>query len=69
MPRICPINKISYQKIKSRSHSMRATIKHRNPNFVVKKVGNKKVKISARAWKTIRTKKQDLAIVLSNVSN
>ncbi len=47
---------------------MQATIKHRDPNFVVKKVGNKKVKISARAWKTIRTKKQDLSTVLKNAS-
>lgn len=43
---------------------MQITIQRKSANFIVKRVGNKKVKIAAKAWKTIRTKKQNLADVL-----
>jgi ribosomal protein L28 len=69
MARACPVSGTTYQRIKSRSHSMRATIKRRNPNFIVKKVGNKKIKLTARAWRTIRTKQQNLKDVLEQAAN
>jgi ribosomal protein L28 len=65
MARTCPVSGKSYQRIKSRSHSMRISIKRRKPNFIVKKVGNKKIKLTARAWRTIRNKQQNLKDVLA----
>ena len=35
MPRTCAVSGAKYQKINKRSHSMQATIVHREPNFVL----------------------------------
>ncbi len=63
MPLICPLTGIKYQKIHKRSHSMQSTITRRKPNFVIKKIGNKKVKITARGLRTLKKKSLKLANV------
>jgi len=56
MARMCPITGKTYQKVNDRSHSMQATIRRRQPNFVIKRIGNKKIKITARGLKTLKLK-------------
>ena len=65
MPRTCAVSGAKYQKINRRSHSMQATIVHREPNFILKRVGNKKVKVTARAMRTLRKQGKTLEQVLS----
>jgi ribosomal protein L28 len=57
MPRICPISGTKYQKVTDRSHSMQSTIRRRNPNFILVRIGNKKIKIAAKALKLLKKKK------------
>lgn len=56
MPRTCPLSKKKPVKIKRRSHSMQSTTDYRKPNLVVKRVGNKKVRIAASALKLLKKK-------------
>lgn len=56
MPRTCALTGAKYQKIHKRSHSMQDTIVRRKPNFVIKKVGNRKIKVTARALRTLKKK-------------
>jgi ribosomal protein L28 len=56
MARTCIITGLGYQKIHKRSHSMQDNIVRRKPNLVIKKVGNKKVKVAARTLRTLKKK-------------
>ena len=56
MPLICPVTLKSQRRVKKRSHSMQANIVQLKPNFVIKRIGNKRVKVAAKALRTAKKK-------------
>ncbi len=56
MPAKCAITGTTYKKTVKRSKSMQGTITRLKPNLQKVKIGNKKVKISARAMRTLKNK-------------
>ncbi len=56
MPAKCAITGTTYKRVKKRSKSMQATITKVKPNLQRIKIGNKRVKISVRALRTLRKK-------------
>ena len=56
MPAKCAITGTTYKKVKKRSKSMQATITKVKPNLQRIKIGNKRVKISVRALRTLKKK-------------
>lgn len=54
MANICAITGKKYRKVTKRSHSMRGTITRLKANLQYIKVGNKRVKVSANAIKTMK---------------
>lgn len=57
MPAQCAITGKTRKRVKKRSKSMRATITHVKPNLIRVRVGNKWVKISARALRTLKSRR------------
>lgn len=56
MPAKCAITGTSYKRVKKRSKSMQSTITKVKPNLQRIKIGNKRVKISVRALRTLKKK-------------
>jgi ribosomal protein L28 len=54
MPAMCAITGKTYKKIIKRSKSMQSTITRVKPNLQKIRIGNKQVKISVRALRTLR---------------
>jgi ribosomal protein L28 len=59
MPAKCILTGKSYHMVTKRSHSMRGTLTKLKPNLLRRRVGNKMVKISARAWRTLKKNLKD----------
>jgi ribosomal protein L28 len=64
MPRTCPVSNKTYKRFKKRSHSMQSSIVRKQPNFVIKRIGNKRVKVAASALRTLKKKGLSLEKVL-----
>ncbi len=56
MPAKCAITGVTYKRVKKRSKSMQSTITRVKPNLQRVKIGNKRVKISVRALRTLKRK-------------
>ncbi len=54
MPAFCALTGKTYLKVCKRSKSMRGTLTKVKPNLQRIKIGNKRVKISTRALKTLK---------------
>jgi ribosomal protein L28 len=54
MPAMCAITGTSYRMVRKRSKSMRGTLTKVKPNLQKIKIGNKQVKISTRALRTLK---------------
>jgi ribosomal protein L28 len=57
MPATCALTGKTRLKTVKRSHSMRANIVHRKANLQPLKVGNRRIKVSARAMRTMKKNK------------
>lgn len=67
MPLICPVTFKSQRRVKKRSHSMQANIVQLKPNFVIKRIGNKKVKVTANALRIAKKKGLSIeSLILGN---
>ncbi|NJK71394.1 50S ribosomal protein L28 [Candidatus Gracilibacteria bacterium] len=56
MPAKCAITGTTYKKVKKRSKSMQSTITRVRSNLQKIKIGNKQVKVSVRALRTLKKK-------------
>ena len=54
MPAMCAVTGKSYMIVRKRSKSMRGTLTKVKPNLQRIKIGNKRVKISTRALRTMK---------------
>ena len=56
MPAFCALTGKTYHKVHKRSKSLQDHIVRLKPNLLIRKVGNRRIKISASAWKTLQKK-------------
>lgn len=56
MPAVCALTGKTYKKVTKRSKSMRGTLTKVKPNLQKVKIGNKRIKISTRALRTLKNK-------------
>lgn len=54
MPASCAITGVTYRKVHKRSKSMQSTITRVRANLQKIKIGNKRIKVSARALRTLK---------------
>jgi ribosomal protein L28 len=57
MPATCALTGKTYRKAHKRSHSMRASIVKLKANLQKVKIGNKSIKLSTRALRTLKKNK------------
>ena|GEM_PF-2355023 len=57
MPATCALTGITYRKVNKRSHSMRGTLTKVKANLQRVRIGNKMVKLSTTALKTMKKNK------------
>lgn len=56
MPATCALTGKTYKRVIKRSKSMRGTVTKVKPNLQRVKIGNKRIKISTRALRTVKNK-------------
>ena len=56
MPASCAITGVTYRKVHKRSKSMQSTITRVRANLQKIKIGNRRIKVSARALRTLKKK-------------
>jgi len=56
MPASCAITGVTYRKVYKRSKSMQSTITRVRANLQRIKIGNRRIKISVRAMRTLKNK-------------
>jgi ribosomal protein L28 len=56
MPASCAITGVTYRKVHKRSKSMQSTITKVRANLQKIKIGNRRIKVSARAMRTLKKK-------------